>query len=248
MFVVLYFLMIRPQMKRAKEHKALLEALAKGDEVITGGGIAGKITKVGEQLRQSRSGRRRRDAGAEAGRAAGSAQGHDEGALTSRTRCLPAGNGDAQLTASIHESLSALEIRHPRPRTALRPDLHAAELLRRVAGGAGFQRQGDDQDRRPRSRVSSALQAAAIADSGIFLDGNGVKVRLSTPTQQLKAKDVAAEAAQSGRRLNRSTSSRSTCCRASPRWLTSLRRAADVPRPRPARRRALPAAGRHERR
>ena len=50
MFVVLYFLMIRPQMKRTKEHKALIEALAKGDEVVTGGGIAGRITKVGENF------------------------------------------------------------------------------------------------------------------------------------------------------------------------------------------------------
>lgn len=48
MFVVLWFLMIRPQMKKAKEHKALLAALAKGDEVVTGGGLVGKITKVGE--------------------------------------------------------------------------------------------------------------------------------------------------------------------------------------------------------
>lgn len=48
MFVVLYFLMIRPQMKRAKEHKSMLEALSKGDEVITAGGIVGKVTKVGE--------------------------------------------------------------------------------------------------------------------------------------------------------------------------------------------------------
>lgn len=48
MFVVLYFLMIRPQTKRAKEHKTMLEALKKGDEVIAGGGIVGKITKVGE--------------------------------------------------------------------------------------------------------------------------------------------------------------------------------------------------------
>ena len=46
MFVVLYFLMIRPQMKKAKEHKALVEALAKGDEVITSSGIAGRIAKV----------------------------------------------------------------------------------------------------------------------------------------------------------------------------------------------------------
>jgi preprotein translocase subunit YajC len=48
MFVVLWFLMIRPQMKKAKEHKALLAALAKGDEVVTQGGIVGKITKVGD--------------------------------------------------------------------------------------------------------------------------------------------------------------------------------------------------------
>ncbi|MFT4100975.1 MAG: preprotein translocase subunit YajC [Burkholderiaceae bacterium] len=46
MFVVLYFLMIRPQMKRAKETRAMIEALKKGDEVVTSGGIIGKITKV----------------------------------------------------------------------------------------------------------------------------------------------------------------------------------------------------------
>lgn len=46
MFVVLYFLMIRPQAKRAKEHKAMLAALAKGDEVVAGGGMLGKVTKV----------------------------------------------------------------------------------------------------------------------------------------------------------------------------------------------------------
>ncbi|MEN3112682.1 preprotein translocase subunit YajC [Uliginosibacterium paludis] len=50
MFVVLYFLMIRPQMKKAKEHKALIDALAAGDEVITNGGIAGKISSVGENF------------------------------------------------------------------------------------------------------------------------------------------------------------------------------------------------------
>ncbi len=48
MFVVLYFLMIRPQMKRAKEHRTMLEALKKGDEVVTSGGLVGKIIKVGE--------------------------------------------------------------------------------------------------------------------------------------------------------------------------------------------------------
>lgn len=48
MFVVLYFLMIRPQMKRQKEQKAMIDALGKGDEVITAGGLLGKITKAGD--------------------------------------------------------------------------------------------------------------------------------------------------------------------------------------------------------
>jgi preprotein translocase subunit YajC len=48
MFIVLWFLMIRPQMKKAKEHKTMVEALAKGDEILTQGGMAGRITKVGE--------------------------------------------------------------------------------------------------------------------------------------------------------------------------------------------------------
>jgi preprotein translocase subunit YajC len=49
MFVLLYFLMIRPQMKRAKEQKAMIEALQKGDEVVAAGGVVGRITKLGEQ-------------------------------------------------------------------------------------------------------------------------------------------------------------------------------------------------------
>ena len=52
MFVVLYFIMIRPQMKRQKEHKAMVEALAKGDEVVIGGGVLGRVAKVGESFLQ----------------------------------------------------------------------------------------------------------------------------------------------------------------------------------------------------
>lgn len=48
MFVVLYFVMIRPQMKRQKEHKAMIDALAKGDEVVTSGGVLGKVSKMGD--------------------------------------------------------------------------------------------------------------------------------------------------------------------------------------------------------
>ena len=50
MFVVLYFIMIRPQMKRQKEHRAMLDALAKGDEVATAGGLVGKVTKLGDSM------------------------------------------------------------------------------------------------------------------------------------------------------------------------------------------------------
>lgn len=49
MFVVLYFVMIRPQMKRQKEARAMIDALAKGDEVATSGGVLGKITQIGDQ-------------------------------------------------------------------------------------------------------------------------------------------------------------------------------------------------------
>lgn len=48
MFVVLYFIMIRPQMKKQKEHKAMIEALAKGDEVVIAGGVLGRVSKLGE--------------------------------------------------------------------------------------------------------------------------------------------------------------------------------------------------------
>lgn len=48
MFVVLYFIMIRPQMKKQKEHRAMVEALAKGDEVVTAGGTLGRVSSLNE--------------------------------------------------------------------------------------------------------------------------------------------------------------------------------------------------------
>ena len=48
MFVVLYFVMIRPQMKKQKEHRTMIDALAKGDEVATVGGVLGKVSKLGD--------------------------------------------------------------------------------------------------------------------------------------------------------------------------------------------------------
>ncbi len=48
MFVVLYFVMIRPQMRKQKEHRSMIDALAKGDEVVTAGGVLGKVSKMGD--------------------------------------------------------------------------------------------------------------------------------------------------------------------------------------------------------
>ena len=48
MFVVLYFIMIRPQMKKQKEHKAMIDAVAKGDEVVMAGGVLGRVAKLGD--------------------------------------------------------------------------------------------------------------------------------------------------------------------------------------------------------
>jgi preprotein translocase subunit YajC len=52
LIVILYFLMIRPQIKRQKEHRALVEGLSKGDEVITMGGVAGRVMDLGENFAQ----------------------------------------------------------------------------------------------------------------------------------------------------------------------------------------------------
>ena len=49
-FVIFYFLLLRPQIKRAKEHKQMVNSLAKGDEVVTNGGLLGRITKVDESF------------------------------------------------------------------------------------------------------------------------------------------------------------------------------------------------------
>ncbi|MDP3699813.1 MAG: preprotein translocase subunit YajC [Hylemonella sp.] len=50
MFVVLYFIMIRPQMKKQKEHRTMVEALAKGDEVVTAGGMLGRVSSLNENF------------------------------------------------------------------------------------------------------------------------------------------------------------------------------------------------------
>jgi preprotein translocase subunit YajC len=50
MIAVFYFMLIRPQQKKQKEHKAMVDALAVGTEIVTGGGMLGKVTELGEQF------------------------------------------------------------------------------------------------------------------------------------------------------------------------------------------------------
>ncbi len=88
MFVVLYFLMIRPQMKKAKEHKTMLEGLQKGDEVVAMG-ILGRISKISDNYLSPRDRPQRDDPGAEAVRVAAAAQGHHEGRAVSRMNRYP---------------------------------------------------------------------------------------------------------------------------------------------------------------
>lgn len=49
-FAIMYFMIIRPQQKRAKEHKNMLASLSKGDEIVTGGGLLGKISNIGDNF------------------------------------------------------------------------------------------------------------------------------------------------------------------------------------------------------
>ncbi len=83
-FVVFYFLLIRPQAKRAKEHKAMVAALATGDEVVTSGGILGKVTEAGEQFLTRRGRRGRAGQGPAPHRFDRPAQGHDQERLSPR--------------------------------------------------------------------------------------------------------------------------------------------------------------------
>ena len=95
MFVILYFLMIRPQMKRQKEHRNLIAALAKGDEVVTAGGMLGKVTKVNDSyvtVEVSELAEARRDHHAEVLGLGRAAQGNHQGPVRVTWCCAgPAG-------------------------------------------------------------------------------------------------------------------------------------------------------------
>ena len=136
MFVVLYFIMIRPQMKQQKEHKAMIEAIAKGDEVVIGGGMLGKVSKLGETYVSIEVAGNVEVQVQRTAIVAGAAQGHDQ-----VIRCGAARIGVPR-KLSPHEPLPCVEVRDARHRVAGRRALHRAQFLRRGACGAGVGGQG----------------------------------------------------------------------------------------------------------
>ena len=213
----------------------MIEALQKGDEVVTAGGVLGQASPSRRAVRDARDRAEHRDQRADARRC---------------SMLLPKGTLKVAIATrpASNESLSRLEIRADRGRARARAPLHAAELLRRVAGGAGLERQVDRQGRRRAARRASRRRCKARASryTGVAARRDRRAGALRRPRHAAQGQGRRSSARSTRTRRSRPTSSRSTCCRRSPRWLTAIARAADVPRPRPARRRALPAAGRHE--
>ena len=111
-FVVFYFLMIRPQVKRQKEHKSMVDALNKGDEVVTAGGIVGKITEIDDQfmtLQMAPSTASRSNCRCSGCRADAAAEGHRQVALDRRpaasdhaTACRRAGPRPPEARSTLH--------------------------------------------------------------------------------------------------------------------------------------------------
>ena len=236
----------------------MLEALQKGDEVVTAGGIVGKIGKLTDQYVDARDGAERRDDRAAAVGGAAPAEGHDQGAVAHAGRPVAA----APRLRAVPARQRPLH-RRPRRCEPSKPPMNRYPLWKYIVIGValliGFVYtlpnffpevpavqvslvEGDGQDRRraagARSRRRSA--AAKIAYRGAVARRDRRQGALRRHRHADQGQDVLQAAL--GDELHR---------RAQPALGVAAvadrdRRAADVPRPRPARRRALPAAGRHE--
>ena len=226
MFVILYFLMIRPQMKQAKEHKTMLEALQKGDEVVAVG--------------HPRQDRRRSTENYVSLEIAPNVEIQVQKQAVSTL--LPKGTDQGRASRSPHEPVPDLEVRVIAIALLVSmlytaPNFFGELPAVQVSGGAPTvkvdaamlaQRRGGAQGRERRRAERPSSRTATL------------RFRFADTDTQLKARDVIA-----GARSARATSSALNLVPNSPHWLQAPRRQADVPRPRPARRRALPAAGGH---
>ena len=223
-FVVFYFLLIRPQPKRAKEHKAMVAALAAGDEVVTGGGILGKVTEVGDQFLTVEI----------ADGVQVKVQRHTV------AHVLPKG------TLRAPEPPGPACIRYPAWKICLVAIVVLVALLLalpNVFGEApalqvvaqrphGLRRAGQTRGRRHRWRPRASPSTRA------YLEGDRLVLRFATSTSSCEARDAIMRGA-AGRVPRRAVAGR----RARPAWMRSARPQAHAPRPRPARRRPLPLRG-----
>ncbi len=195
LLVVFYFLLIRPQNKRAKEQREMLSKVAVGDEVATTGGILGKVTEVGEQFLTP---------------------GNRAAASTSSCRNFKSRRYCRRARSRAHDRLSALEDRAGRDRPADRDPAGAAESVRRgKRAAAGARSRGRDR-RRPHGRRASCSRTRASRRAARFWNRGALTLRFSSKQDQLKARDLIAEA-----RPNQFTIALSQASRV-PEWMRNL--------------------------
>ena len=172
LLAIFYFLIIRPQNKRAKEQREMLSKIAAGDEVATTGGILGKVTDVGDQFLTARNRQRREHQAAEIPSCAGAAQGHGQERMISYPRwkiVLVA----VVLVIGIFLAL---------------PNLFGEENALQLARDRAAVLDSD------RIAVEQILKDKGVIPTGSFLEQGRLTLRFSSKQDQLKARDLIAEA------------------------------------------------------
>ena len=173
LLVVFYFLLIRPQNKRAKEQREMLSKIAQGDEVATTGGILGKVTEVGEQFLTLEIAERREHQAAEASGGAASAQGDGQERMISYPRwkiVLVAVVMRARHLPGTCPTCSARRTRCSWRATA--PPCRRATAI----------------------SVVQLLESKSVKPTGAFLDQGRLTLRFASKQDQLKARDLITEA------------------------------------------------------
>ena len=180
-FVVFYFLLIRPQAKRAKEHKAMVAALGVGDEVVTSGGILGQDHRGRRAVPDRRDRRRRAGQGAASHGHQRPAEGHAEERLSARgaVRCIVTRPGRSGWSPSSLLRRAAARTAERVRRGARRCSCRAttARLPPKTAGATGRR---------------TCWQPKGIAVEAAYLEGDRLVLRFDDVDQQLTARDVVA--------------------------------------------------------
>ncbi len=208
MFVVLYFVMIRPQMKKQKEHRTMIEALAKGDEVVVAGGMLGAHHAAQRRPSERRNRQRRGNPDPAFRRGAGAAQGHDGVAPATEPHMnrYPVWKYAVILIALLIGAIYTL------------PNFFGEAPAVQVSSA----RTGVRIDSGVAKKAEELLKAAGVETTGLTVDENSIKARFATPDVQLKAKD-ALEKGLNADAANPSYVVALNLLSRSPRWLGGLR-------------------------